>query len=141
MNWNETMDGNRQMLQRIVALLLALADLADRASRRSPAVRRLVLWILHPAEAAAWACVARLTQQPAPTPFRLADDSAAEAIRLALSFRMLASVLAVLPDEVLAEWLVDVSWQPALDGLVLCLSASVFQGLLTAHELQRFDSS
>lgn len=139
MDWSGTTAENRQMLQRIVALLLALADLADLAGRRSPAVRCLVLWLLRPAEAAAWACVARLTQQTEPTPFRPSDDSATEAMRLALSFRMLAAILAALPEEVLAEWLEDASWQPALNELDC--RAAVCCNLLVAHPFQRRDSS
>lgn len=139
MDWNGTTDESRQILQRVVALLLALADLADSASRRSPAVRCLVLWLLRPAEAAVWAYVARLTQQPAPTTLRLSDDSAVEAMRLALSFRTLAAILAALPDEMFAQWLEDASWQPALNEFDLHVTALF--SLPAAHQFQRYDSS
>jgi hypothetical protein len=42
-----------KVLRRIAAILLALAALAERASRRSGPVRCLVLWILRAADAAA----------------------------------------------------------------------------------------
>ena len=53
MDWRRAMAEERATLQRIVAMLLALADLAERASRHSPAVPRFVLWLLLQAEAVA----------------------------------------------------------------------------------------
>ena len=51
MDWKRTM--TKERAKRIVALLIALADLAERASRRSPAVRGFVLWVLFQAEVVA----------------------------------------------------------------------------------------
>ena len=76
----------RAALQRIVALLLALAALAARARDRSPAVRVLVLWFLRPA-----ARVARDFVLGAPSPNSPAG--ADEATRLAQNFRALARAL------------------------------------------------
>jgi hypothetical protein len=84
------MDRRQEMaaLQRIVALLLALADLADLARESSPAVRFLVLWFLRPAE-----LVARDFVFGAPSPAGFEPDRAAEAMRLAQDFRALARAL------------------------------------------------
>ena len=96
------MAGKSRALRQIVALLLALADLAECASGRSRPVRWLVLLILAPAEAVARDYLATLTGVPAS--FRLPsiparpDDGVAEAMRLAAVFRALAAALAALPD-------------------------------------------
>jgi hypothetical protein len=93
------MDRNRttdwEALRRIVAVLLALADLAERAGGRSLAVRSLVLRLLRPGEVLAWDYLAGLTRYAAvpseSLPFT--HDSVTEAIRLATSFRTLAAAL------------------------------------------------
>ena len=46
MNWNSAMEDNRRMLKRIVALLFALAGLAERLAGLPRPVRALVLRIL-----------------------------------------------------------------------------------------------
>ena len=84
-------------LKRLMAILFALADLADCAAGRSWPVRRLVLSILGLAEQAAHAFVtesARIapvgsssSASPVPTP---PGNSPIDAMQLALSFRMLA---------------------------------------------------
>lgn len=94
----KTTDEHSKALRRVVAVLLALADLAERASGRSFAVRSLVLWLLGSAEALTRGYLAKLTRD---TPvqaeqFRVTRDSASEAIRLAASFRQLAAILAAL---------------------------------------------
>ncbi len=53
MDWNHQIEQHRAVLQRIVALLFALAELADRASGRSFRVRCEVLFILSHGEAVA----------------------------------------------------------------------------------------
>ena len=107
MEWKAEADGRR--LRRIVALLLALAGLADRAGGMPFPVRFIVLAILRRAEAIAWAfaveamsaatprcadclpqCVS-LAGAPVPDHF-----SPAEAVRLALGFRTLALIVAEL---------------------------------------------
>jgi hypothetical protein len=96
MNANGEDDDDRRMLLRIVALLFALADLAECAIGRSEAVRRLVLLILRPAEAHVRRCFAPDAGTPggpalaAPMP---SADSASEAMRLAVCFRALAATL------------------------------------------------
>jgi hypothetical protein len=52
MDWKRAIDEERTALARIVALLLALADLAELACCRGASVGRLLLAILRPAEAA-----------------------------------------------------------------------------------------
>ena len=88
-------------LRRIAAVLLALADLAERASSRSLFVRSLVLWLLRSSEVLARDHLARLTRHAAgqSEPLPLADDSATEAIRLAAGFRQLAAALSALAAE------------------------------------------
>ena len=97
------MAGKSRALRQIVALLLALADLAECASGRSRPVRWLVLLILAPGEAVARDYLATLTGVPAsfrlpPMPAR-PDDGVAEAMRLAAVFRALAEALAALLDK------------------------------------------
>jgi len=120
MHIDQTIDENRKALRRIVALLLSLAGLAERAAGRSPVVCRLVLWLLRPGEAIARAYVdalapggacARDLRDGAPDACRPpADwpcapgsrDAAAQALRLAQCFRALAAGLAALADDDLA---------------------------------------
>ena len=97
MDWE--IESKRQGLKRIVALLFALADLADRAAGRSLPVRALVLWILRPAANLALSIVIREAQRPgAPTPPASisgpAGNGLADARRLAACFRILALTLA-----------------------------------------------
>lgn len=97
MEW--TAEAKGRALQRMVALLLALADLAERAGAAPFPVRFIVLAILRHAEAVAWQFVAVAVPVPsradveAPVPCR---DSRAEAVRLALGLRILALVVAEL---------------------------------------------
>jgi len=75
---------------RLVALLFALADLAESAALRSPAVRGFVLWILRRAELVARDLV---SGAPAPQASCSLGTSSAEARRLAEDFRELAREL------------------------------------------------
>lgn len=88
MDWRLALEAERAAMQRIVALLFALADLAERAAGRSRPVRRLVLWILLPAEAVARELVTGPGMLP---PLRRAGASPADALRLAASLRSLAA--------------------------------------------------
>lgn len=90
MDWKLAMEAERAALKRIVALLFALADLAELAACRSQAVRGFVLWILRPAEAVARNLV---TGTPTPVPLFRVGDSPADARRLAEDFRDLAREL------------------------------------------------
>lgn len=95
MEWTAQTDG--RALQRIVALLVALAVLADRTGGMSMPVRFIVLAILRHAEAVAWAFVAGAAFEPPHSraePSSLDHNDPAEAARLAYIFRMLALILA-----------------------------------------------
>lgn len=114
MEWSAAIEKNREMLRRIAALLLAMADLAERAGARPRPVLCLVLWILRPAEAVAREFVigaahdlgapARLSSLE--MPMRAGPDGAraAEALRLAADFRMLAAALDDLAALPLGRW-------------------------------------
>ena len=92
--WKLAIDEERAALMRIVALLFALADLAESASRRCRLVRSFVIWLLRPAESLAQDFI--MGEQDAPPvsrPVGPAGDSRADAMRLAESFRDLACEL------------------------------------------------
>lgn len=87
-----------EMLRRIVALLYALAGLAEQAAGRSPVIRCLVLGLLRPAESVARKMVIRDSQRfgtsvPGLSVAGRIGDSAEDAARLARRFRELASAL------------------------------------------------
>ena len=91
MDWKLAMKEERAALKRIVALLFAFANLAESASKRSPLVRRFVIWVLRRAETVAQDfVVGEQPEAPASTPVGPVGDSLAEAMRLAQSFRDLA---------------------------------------------------
>jgi hypothetical protein len=83
------------MLDRIVALLLALAGLAERAAGAPPAARCLALWALRLGDAVARAYVAGLPFGSAARACGPGDAGCtpADALNLALSLRMLAFTL------------------------------------------------
>ncbi len=94
-------DRNHEALRRVVALLLALAGVAERAACRSWPVRRIVLWLLRPAERAARALAAQAGCPASPLfpAERLApdtDDDPGGAARLARQFRALAAAFSAL---------------------------------------------
>ncbi|MEO4000563.1 hypothetical protein [Mesorhizobium sp. CAU 1732] len=94
MDWKRAVEEERAALGRIVAMLCALAVLAERASGRSPAVRSLVLWFLRQAEAVAREFVAGGPDTPgASIPIVPAGAGPADAVRLAISLRALAGLL------------------------------------------------
>ncbi|TYR34889.1 hypothetical protein FY036_03450 [Mesorhizobium microcysteis] len=92
MDWNEALEEERAALGRIVALLCALAVLAERAAGRSPVVRSVVLWLLRRAEAVARDFVEGDTVCGA-MPVVRAGTGPADAMRLAASLRALARQL------------------------------------------------
>ncbi len=100
------MKGNADTVQRkllrLVALLLALAGLAERSAGRSQAVQRLVTWLLRHGEAVARDHVLALTGRAAfgPEPTMLPHSGTAEALRLAASFRALAAALSAFVDAI-----------------------------------------
>jgi hypothetical protein len=96
MNWSAEIETDRSVLMRIVAILLALADLAERAAGASRPVRRQVLWALRQADEVARELVTGSAcggsgdrWPPAATPVRHGFDPA-DAADLAASLRMLA---------------------------------------------------
>jgi hypothetical protein len=94
-------EGIRQQLEGIIALLLALAALAERASRAPLSVRLRVLSILEPAEFAAQHYVYGQTGRPVLLPAHddaVVDDSEG----LAARFRWLAFALASVAVRLLA---------------------------------------
>jgi hypothetical protein len=94
MDWTRAIEEERAALMRIVALLCALAGLAELAASRSPAVRGFVLWTLRPAEAVARDFVAAGPDaEIAPMPVEPAGGRPADAMRLAVSLRALARQL------------------------------------------------
>jgi hypothetical protein len=97
MDWSAEIETDRNVLMRIVALLLALADLADRAAGASRSVRRQVLWALRQADAVASEFVTGSAyDEPgdpwpsAATPIPHHELDPADATNLAVSLRMLA---------------------------------------------------
>lgn len=104
-------------LQRIVALLFALADLAERAAAMPFATRISVLAILRHAEIAAWAfalgtlCVStassrghgQLRDTASPGAPVGGDDGPVGAARLACSLRLLAMIVAGWTTEALSS--------------------------------------
>jgi hypothetical protein len=90
MDWRLAME-QRAALKRIVALLFALADLAELACSRSPAARRFVLWLLRHAETVARDFITGAPETPpASMPVDPAGRWRADALHLAASFRALA---------------------------------------------------
>jgi hypothetical protein len=146
MRHRQTIDENQKALRRIVAVLLALAGLLDRAAGRSRAVCFLVVWLLRPGEAVAMDYLDGLApgaaRLPVPEPLWLdAPESyygAAEALRLAASFRALAAALAAFADECCAAW--QASPASHLSAGLIALSALATRGTRAAA-VGRFDSS
>jgi hypothetical protein len=93
MDWNAQIGRDLRALDGIVAILLALADLAERAAGASDPVRCAMLWFLRQADTvaaefvAASACAARPRKSPCMTTDR---SDPVDAINLASSLRMLA---------------------------------------------------
>lgn len=91
------MEDYRQALRRMAVMLIALAGLAERVACRSRPLRGLVIWLLGPAETVARSFVidelAGAPVPPAPPALRQGGDSPAEAMRLAICLRALASAL------------------------------------------------
>jgi hypothetical protein len=92
-DWKLAIDEERAALMRIVALLFALADLAESASRRCRPVRCFVLWLLRPAESLVSDFVVGAEPPAASISIGPAGDGPADAMRLAESFRDLACEL------------------------------------------------
>lgn len=91
------MEDYRQALGRIAVMLVALAGLAERVAGRPRPLRGLVLWLLRRAEAVAREFVIEelpgASMPPVQMALRQGGASPAEAMRLALCLRALASAL------------------------------------------------
>lgn len=130
------------LLQRIIALLVSLADLAELVSDDSYRVRRRVLAILRPAEAVAQRCVldwARSSGLPVPQhalfaigALAFADngDDPADAAALAERFRAFALALAYI-----AAMLEHLSSQPVDWPADRPLSAHAYASLIALRGL------
>ncbi len=90
--------GGGRRLRRIMALLVSLAGLAERAASRSLPVRWLVLWLLRQAESVAEAFVFEETGLPLPPVEGFAAEGFGreDALHLAARFRALAAWLGAL---------------------------------------------
>ena len=90
--------GGERMTRRIIALLVSLAVLAERAAERSLPVRWLVLWILRRAETVVEDFVFDETGAPPPAMdgFAPIGNGPDDALRLAARFNALAAALAAL---------------------------------------------
>lgn len=93
MDWKRAIGEEQAALQRIVALLLALADLAELARCRGASVGCLLLAILRPAEAAMWEFLdSEPNTMPAAT--SRSGDTCDELASLAARLRNLAAIVA-----------------------------------------------
>ncbi len=88
------MEAIRRDMEGIIALLLSLAAIADRACRAPFAARARVLSLLWPAEQVARGYVFSSGNSPAAPACGHADASVADAENLAARFRCLAIILA-----------------------------------------------
>jgi len=106
MDWNAQIGRELRELDRIVAMLLALAGLAERAAGAPLPVRWLVLWFLRRAEAVATEFVAGSACAAARGQWLLAPvtvrhgSSPADAIDFALSLSRLASAVAAMVTQI-----------------------------------------
>lgn len=97
----KTLDLNREMFGHIVALLLSLAVLAERAAARPLAVRIMVFWILRRAELGARTLFAKTAGPldagvpPMGPPHYGAGIEPNNLLRLAASFRAIATLLSL----------------------------------------------
>lgn len=135
MHFSQAIDDNRKVLRRVVALLLSLADLAEEAAGRSQAVCYLVVWLLHPGEAIARKYLGDLAPDAACSPEQLGSDAgAAEAFRLARSFRALADALA---------WFLCALPAPSQPAIMLAMALTASPGFsaLCIRAAERRDTS
>ena len=97
---NRQVERDRNVLERILALLLALAALTDRAACRSAATRLHLLAILGQGEAEARDFIFAMASHPCPDapvdPTAAPSPAAGDAALLAARFRMLALALTAL---------------------------------------------
>ena len=122
MDWAAGMEAEETMLRRIVALLYSLANLAEQAAVRSPAIRHLVLLFLRPAESLAREMVIYDSRHfgvavPELLVADWTDGSADDAMRLARRFRELALALESLVALLLVKDALSAGYQARADLL------------------------
>jgi hypothetical protein len=110
MDWSADSEGVREELMRIVALLLALATLAERACFAPLAVRVTVMGLLRPAELAAWDFIQGDAAMPEPVG---PDHDPAAVMLIAARFRALAVMLAAFADRFGGDGSVRIAALPA----------------------------
>lgn len=139
-------DRERRTLQRIVALLVALAGLADRAAAAPFPIRFIVLAALRRAEGVAWTFALDALSGPAAHGAgRLPPwigptgqiNSPADAVRLALSFRILALIVA----RWTARFLASVAVSPTAPCVLFLTHAYLVQGRRIGAALPPPDTS
>lgn len=86
---NGDYEDDLRTLQRIIALLLSLANLADRAAGRSICLSAIIVWILRPAETV----VSRYLGLPSASICLRSGDACVNAARLARRLRVLADAI------------------------------------------------
>ena len=149
MDWNLAMEEERRVLERIVALLFAFAELAERLCGSSRPVRGFVLLILRYAEAIARDFVLETAVEhgaPPPVslvlPLRHGGDSPADAARLARSFRVLAVLLDRLADRNIGRRRRGVTQAAGLLAALASLAAATrFERKQLCSAIERRDSS
>ena len=92
MDWKQAIREEAAMLKRIIALLLALADLAELAGGRSLVACRSMLLLLRPAEIVAREFVVG-TSDAWPMEIVRSGDARADMVQLAMRLRELACLL------------------------------------------------
>ena len=108
MGWRRTIEQDRTALKRVVALLLALADLAELAAGRPFHIRTFVCWLLRYAEVAAGKLVQGGHDTALPsTPGHAPESGPADAIRLAARLRALAMQIDLLAKLAFAARRID----------------------------------
>jgi hypothetical protein len=102
MDWNAQIGRELRGLDGIVAILLSLAGLAERAAGARPPVRWFVLWLLRHADAVAteyvagYTCGAAGSNSPSAGTISRSGSAPADAIDLALSLSRLARAVAAI---------------------------------------------
>lgn len=127
--------------RRIVALMLALADLAERASTRSTFILRILIWLLQPGEAVARDHVLAVTGC-APyrqSTTRVPRGPADRALRLAFAFRALAAVLSAFLRR--ASILASSAGLSAAYGAVHAAGGAAGMPAAVSRAIDRLDSS
>lgn len=103
MDRNAEMEASRDLMLRIIALLLSLADLAEHAAVGPAAMRREMLGALRRGGASAWRLAAMASRpsraecdpvDPSGDHDNVPGDDPADAMRLAMCFRAVALLLA-----------------------------------------------